>query len=352
MTEKRVDLVFEGGGVKAVALIGALSVLEERGFEPQHIAGTSGGAVVAVLLAAGFTAGEMRERLLEFDFGSLRDVGWEDRIPLVSTPLSILKDQGIYEGEALQGYVRELLEEKGVRTFGDLEHPIHANRSRYHCRVQVIVSDITGRRLLVLPQDADRLGIENPGELEVALAVRMSTSIPFFFEPVHFENQRSRREHLIVDGGILSNFPVWLFDVEGEPEWPTFGLRLVEPEPRSPLAGGAEEDQPQGLNAVIDYAKSLIETMLEAHDRLYLEQADFARTICIPTLGVSAMDFDLSRERKVELYESGRAAAEQFLEIWSFEDYVAEFRRGRRHSRRAEVARQMHRPTGDTGGAP
>ena len=47
--KKRVDLVFKGGGVKGIALVGALSVLEERGYEPQGIAGTSAGAVLAAL---------------------------------------------------------------------------------------------------------------------------------------------------------------------------------------------------------------------------------------------------------------------------------------------------------------
>ena len=52
-TERRVDLVFEGGGVKGICLVGAYSVLEERGFEPQNVAGTSAGVIVATLLAAG-----------------------------------------------------------------------------------------------------------------------------------------------------------------------------------------------------------------------------------------------------------------------------------------------------------
>ena len=79
--EKRVDLVFEGGGVKGIALIGALAVLEERGYEPQGVAGTSAGALLAALLAAGYTATELREIFLDFDFSSLQDTAWEDRIP-------------------------------------------------------------------------------------------------------------------------------------------------------------------------------------------------------------------------------------------------------------------------------
>lgn len=348
--EKRVDLVFEGGGVKGLGLVGALSVLEERGYEPQRIAGSSAGALLAVLLAAGYTAAELCEIFLDFDFTSVQDTSWEDRIPLIGTPLSLLKDQGIYEGRALLEYTRGLLSEKQVSTFGDLVNHDDAEE-RYRHKVQVIASDITGRRLLVLPRDASWLGVEEPDGFEVALAVRMSTSIPFYFEPVEFRNPKTGRRHLIVDGGVLSNFPVWLFDSREAPRWPTFGLRLVDPEPEAPLDQRMEPATYPigGIGTTIDYVRSLIYTMLEAHDRLYIEMADFARTICIPTLGVRTTDFDLPREKRLELYEAGRSAAERFLETWSFEGYLEEFRRGNSHSRRQEAAGRMRRSTEETG---
>ncbi len=84
-----------------------------------------------------------------------------------------------------------------------------------------------------------------------------------------------------------------------------------------------------------------MDTMMEAHDRLYVEKAQYARTIPIPTLGVGTTEFDLSRERALELYDSGRQAAEKFLDAWDFEGYLAEFRRGKQHSRRREVAEQI-----------
>ena len=344
--EKRVDLVFEGGGVKGLGLVGALSVLEERGYEPQSVAGSSAGALLAALLGAGYTAAELREIFLNFDFTRVQDTSWEDRIPLIGTPLSLLKDQGIYEGKALLMYVRSLLADRRVSNFGDLVNHANAEEERHRYKAQVIASDITGRRLLVLPRDAHRLGVREPDDFEVALAVRMSTSIPFYFEPVEFRNPVTGRKHLIVDGGVLSNFPVWLFDSPEEPRWPTFGLRLVEPEPEMPLDHRMEPATYPlgGIGTTIDYVKSLIHTMLEAHDRLYIEMADFARTICIPTLGVRTTDFDLPKERRLELYEAGRATAEQFLETWSFERYLEEFRRGDGYSRRQEVVERMQRP--------
>jgi len=184
---------------------------------------------------------------------------------------------------------------------------------KYRYKAQVIASDVTERRLLVLPRDASRLGIDDPDDLNVALAVRMSMSIPIFFEPVTFTNAQTGREHLIVDGGMLSNFPVWLFDAE-EPLWPTFGLKLVEKDPRAPVGGQLHQERPRGgVLSVIDYLRSLVDTMMAAHDRLYIEEHDFKRTVAINTLGVRTTEFDLSEERAMELFESGRVAAEKFL---------------------------------------
>ena len=326
----RVDLVLEGGGVKGIGLVGALAVLEERGFRPQNLAGTSAGAIAAALTAAGYSAAELREILSGLDFNSFKDEGWEDRVPIVGVPLSVLKDEGIFEGRRLLEWLRDLLAERGVSTFGDLVDDEYAAEPRYRYRLQVIASDITARRLLVLPRDATRFGVD-PDDLGVAEAVRMSMSIPIFFEPWRWvakpdeQSPGEGEEHLIVDGGVLSNFPVWLFDSVREPPWPTFGLMLVEPEPRKPVAVRLESPARSQAN-IFDFVKALVQTMLEAHDRMYLESDSYVRTIGVPTLGVRTTEFDLSRARAEQLYQSGRDAAEKFLETWNFEDYKAAFR--------------------------
>ncbi|MEJ7842335.1 MAG: patatin-like phospholipase family protein [Rubrobacter sp.] len=310
--EKYVDLVFEGGGVKGIALVGAFSVLEERGYEPQNMAGASAGAIVAALIAAGYDAGELKEIIANLDYDQFKDEAIEDRFPMGKT-LSILKDLGIYEGEAFEGWMRGLLEARGVRTFGDLVRREDVEL-KYRYKLQVIASDVTERRLLVLPRDAPSLGITRPDDLDVARAVRMSMSIPIFFEPVRFTNKQTGEEHLIVDGGMLSNFPVWLFDAE-EPQWPTIGMKLTQ-NPKTPIGGELAEPVPRGgVRQVIGYLKSLVDTMMAAHDRLYVDQHDFdRRTIGIDTLGVGTTEFDLPPERALELFDSGRTAAEEFLE--------------------------------------
>ena len=339
-----VDLVFEGGGMKGIGLAGAVAVLEEDGYLPQNVAGASAGAITAAALAAGYSSSELKELILDLDFRRFQDRSWEDKLPAFEKSLSLLLDLGLYEGTAFLEWIRELLAAKNVTTFRDLVHPDYKDDPQYRYRLQVIASDVTNRELLVLPRDAHKLGIE-PDDLNVALAVRMSMSIPVFFEPVRWTNPKTGQDHLIVDGGMLSNYPVWLFDCkEGEPEWPTFGLLLVEPSNDEsivkplPNGGGAT----RGPKAVLDYVKALAHTMMQAHDRLYVNQANYARTIPIKTLGVATTDFDLSRERALQLYESGRTAAKEFLRDWDFDAYLEEFRRGKKtHSRREALVATM-----------
>jgi NTE family protein len=173
----------------------------------------------------------------------------------------------------------------------------------------------------------------------------MSMSIPIFFEPVRVENTQTNHEHVIVDGGMLSNFPVWVFDCEDEetPDWPTFGLLLVEPDPKVPISERipAPEHAPHGARGLVDLLSSMLHTMMEAHDRLYVEKAQYARTIPIPTMGVGTTEFDLSKERAEALYQSGRTAAETFLQTWNFPAYIEEFRKGKTHSRRADIATEL-----------
>jgi NTE family protein len=334
--EKRVDLVFEGGGVKGIALVGACSILEERGYKAQNIAGTSAGAVVGSLVAAGYTAKELHDLLQETPFSRFQDEGWEDKILGLGIPITIVKDHGIYEGKFFLDWMRERLSEKGVSRFGDLRVEGEED-PRWRYRLQVIVSDVTHHSLLLLPRDAQVLGKE-PDELEVAEAVRMSMSIPLFFEPVKVEVAGT--EVVLVDGGMLSNFPVWVFDSDDVPEWPTFGLKLVNPQPKVVGDGTHPSGVPirrTFVKGLFQYLLDLVGTMTDAHDKLYLERDSFVRTITISNLGVKATDFDLSRETGDALYKSGQDAAVEFLDTWDFEAYKTAFREGKEQPTRREA---------------
>jgi len=199
----------------------------------------------------------------------------------------------------------------------------------------------------VLPRDAqEHLGLD-PDELEIAAAVRMSMSIPIFFDPVVYHDPRNPHDQrLIVDGGLLSNFPVWLFDSPpGQvPRWPTFGLLLVAPNQQAPLVSGdAPERTDEGKVSILGFLMAIGHTMMEAHDRLYVEQANYARTIPINTLGVQTTQFSIDDDPQLKrkLYDSGRDAAAEFLKTWDFNAYIKTFRQGDQPTRRQRVAAAM-----------
>ena len=112
-------------------------------------------------------------------------------------------------------------------------------------------------------------------------------SIPIFFEPVSVTNEKTNSEHVIVDGGMLSNFPVWLFDCPDE-ERRLADVRVAPRRAASETSGRRAPPGPgavpHGLGGLFKYVKAMADTMMEAHDRLYVEKANFARTIPIPTL--------------------------------------------------------------------
>ena len=323
--ELRCDLVFEGGGVKGAALAGAAGRLTSRGFDAQPVGGSSAGAIVAALYAAGYRdEAELRQVLLDVPFASFRDRSWFDHVPVVGPLASVIGDLGIYEGEALEQWMRAMLGAKGVRTFGDLR--IDPQRDGFDHRCQIVVADLTDRRVLVLPRDAARLGLD-PDEIDIARVVRASAAIPFFFEPVRFADGRGGPDHVLVDGGLLSNFPVWLFDVDGVPRWPTFGINLVAGDcRRTPLEHASPEVVPTGGHGLIEHVRAVIGTLIEARDKLALERADAVRTIDVPNLGVGTVDFDLTPQTAAALFDCGAAAVDEFLDTWSFDGYVSAFR--------------------------
>src|SRR5271169_4563560 len=84
------DGVFEGGGVKGIALVGALSSFESHGFKWCNLAGTSAGAIVASLLASGYNAAELKEIIGNLDYMKFEDAGTIGRVPLIGPVISLL----------------------------------------------------------------------------------------------------------------------------------------------------------------------------------------------------------------------------------------------------------------------
>ena len=320
MTEptRKVDAVFEGGGVKGIGLVGAVVATEEQGYQFVNVAGTSAGAIVASLVAAGYSGPEMRQILQELDYNRFKDPGWEDRIPIAGPIYSVLTEKGIYEGDFLEDLLRDLLADKGVHTFGDLVMDEFKDNPRYRFKLQVVAADVNRGQMLVLPRDIEQYGAM-PDKLNVARAVRMSMSIPFFFRPVLLQDVSTGKTSFIVDGGVLSNYPVHLFDDgSADPPWPTIGYKLVDP----------QEGKPRDIRSALSMLTALFATMMEAHDARYIRDHNFVRTVPVPTMGVGTTEFDLSPEKSEALYQAGHKAAVEFFERWDFDEYKQKYRQG------------------------
>jgi NTE family protein len=302
----KADAVFEGGGVRGIAFIGAVQEMEKSGYQWERIAGTSAGSVVAALLACGYSARELVQIMKTLNYSRLLGKTWVHSLPLIGKAIPLLMHSGIYLNTPLEGQLTFWLKRKGVSTFGDLPDG----------KLKIIASDISSGKMLVLPDDLPRYHI-SPSKFPIAAAVRMSTTIPYFFQPYRLRTKIRRKPYYILDGGLLSNYPVWIFDVEGTPRWPTFGFRLLGEQPETPF---------YDINGPFSMFRAMFQTMLRAHDQRHVDKHSRARTIFIPTGEVTTTQFDLSAEDRDFLYQSGRDTARRFLAAWNYEKYVQTFR--------------------------
>ncbi len=322
------DLVLEGGGVLGIGHVGAVEVLEGAGYTFDRVAGSSVGALVGALVAGGVPAARITALMRETDFRRFTDRSLLDRVPLVGPALSLFLDDGYYEGDTLRDYVAQVLRaECGVETFADLRLPDSDHLPPEHrYRLVVTVTDTTRGQLVRLPWDYERLYGLDPDTQSVAEAVRASTSIPFFFEPAHLVAADGTTS-TVVDGGVLSNYPIDLLDrTDGvEPRWPTFGVKLL---PDLPARGS---DLVPALAFVrfgpVRLLTDLVATVLTGRDQAKLALPWVAaRTIRVDTAGVDPVGFGISAADKELLLQAGRDAARRFLAGWDWSAYVERFR--------------------------
>lgn len=286
-----IDGVFSGGGMKAIAFAGAIQVLEGRGFRFGDVAGTSAGAIVAALLASGYNSREIRKLLEATEFVNLLDQSRSFVFFPLWKWIKIYWKMGLYSGDALEKWLQKVLLQKGIRTFQDLEPG----------RLRVIASDLSQGRIVVLPDDLKKYGIF-PWKFSVARAVRMSCSLPFFYEPAYLYH-RNGRKSVIVDGGVLSNFPLWLFDQKMKHR-PVIGFQLSSNRLYHPA---------RRITNALELYQALFATMKEAHDARYVSQQAANDIVFIPVEKVKTTHFSLSDEEKEELIKLGKIRTEKFL---------------------------------------
>jgi predicted acylesterase/phospholipase RssA len=373
------DLVFEGGGAKGATFVGALDVLfGEYGHTPGRLLGTSAGAITAVLLAAGYTVPEMLDALAEKDdsgkavfstflgtpapfdqeeirYSVIRKVLHDLNLPLIPDATEDRMDEWIAEQIAahhLSRHVFSFLERGGwfsadpfvtwlerkldqprpdgsPRAFGRLT--LKELLAATGVELSLVAADTTWARMLLLNH-------RTAPDCPVVWAARMSMSVPLLWQEVQWkeawgpyhtwEADAQRLEpndvsgHSVVDGGLLSNFPIGLFlsdreDVQALVGSSSSGLVLgllidesipVPNQPPRPADSGLGVAQSRPIQRL----RRLITTVTSAHDNTAI--AAFARHIVhLPAAGYGTTEFDMDDERRESLVQAGREAMGAFL---------------------------------------
>jgi len=308
-------LVLEGGGVKGVALVGAATALDEAGWRFERIAGSSAGALVGAVIAAMQQAGEsmarvddiMRtldyRRMLDRRLGGRALAWW----PFLANSWGIVRHLGMYRGHYMTQWVRGVLGEFGVRTFADLafDDPGSALAPGQSFRLVVTASDLSRQRLMYLPWDLERYGVE-AASYPVARAVRASAAIPFMFEPVDLFSKYGKST--LADGSLLRSYPIGIFDRhDGKPSrWPTIGIRLSSP--------SSERNPAKPVTGPISLMQNLIYTTVDSTQvRHVVDPIDVDRSIFAKPRGVRWTDFDLTPEQQEGLFAAGYAAGRKWV---------------------------------------
>jgi len=293
----RADGVFSGGGIKGLAFAGALEAAAEAGYDEWvQVAGTSAGAITAMALAVGYDAQGLRHQLDAFDFSKIADYG----TPVVGRAENLLLRRGLTHGKVLHDWIKQLLAAapRPATRFGELGG-----------RLRVVGTDLAHARMVVFPEDVS-LYLDDagkplvPDEFPIADAVRISAGYPYFFPPLTLRDAATGKEGVLVDGGVCSAFPIFLFDVP-DPQHPTWGFRLFE-------GPGPVQHDISGVDWPIEMLSAVLETSINALDTLEMKQWG-NRTIAIPTGEVPTLKFDLTDQQKEYLYNSGLDTAKQFF---------------------------------------
>ncbi len=362
------DMVFEGGGAKGMVFVGAMQVFEVRGHTHARLLGTSAGAITAALLAAGYTSGEMLEALAERNDGrsvfasfmgtpkpldkadvqasTIRALLRSINIPLIPDRFEEKLDDQLVEWLAAQPGLRHVFSfvERGgwyaaddflswlrrrldTGTFNGKPRRFSGlTLAQYYAETKVdlslVASDTTGQEMLVLNH-------RTAPDLPLVWAVRMSMSIPLLWQEVVWQPEWGlyRREkiagHAIVDGGLLSNFPLELF-VSNDPEVidvmgpkggdHALGMLIDETLPvrGAELMSTTAPEFSLGELPAIQRISNLVNTTLSARDKMVIEAFENL-VIRLPAKGYGTTEFNMPDERRALLVQAGYDAMQAYF---------------------------------------
>jgi NTE family protein len=297
------NLVFEGGGVKGVAYGGVFEVLEQAQITPQikSVAGTSAGAITATMMSLNYSAKDFADIMMGINFEKLED-GSD-----LEGPFRLIEHYGWFKGDYFLNLMETYIKEKtgdGRATFRDL---VEKYKDLKFKKLYVFGTNLS-------QQAVQKFSYETTPDIAVADAVRISMSIPFFFEARHYK--QNGKNDIYCDGGVLNNYPIDTFDQQSTVEEP--GGTMLHRIPHQATLGFHFDNPGQPplptINNLRRFTGSVIDAILDIQDILLkTNPGDEQRTVFINDLGVSFTDFQLSDALKWELIAQGRIAASNYL---------------------------------------
>lgn len=323
MTKYYENIVFEGGGIKGIAFGGALKCLEDLGIldKIKRYAGSSAGAIVAASLAVGYTADEIVSIMSDTDFTQFKDDSWG----VVLDVYRFVNNYGIYKGDRFLEWFKNLIKAKTNDenfTFKQLY-----DKSQ---KELVLTGTCLNKAITYY------FHYKKWPDMPIALAVRISMSIPLVYKAVKLHTKTPKNpmttpypnphpnnepieyiesEDIMVDGGLLNNYPIWCFDgieigdnkVDGDKmeSSKTLGFKLMS-------SNEKKDDQlyyyDSPIGNIVDYVKALIDSMTIQIERGHIRKGYWDKTVCLNTGNVHTMDFNLDAKTKQTLIDNAYTA--------------------------------------------
>jgi NTE family protein len=316
-TKQVQNLVFEGAGIRGIAYAGAITQLESAQLlhGVKRVGGTSAGAITALMLSLGYTAQEITALVGQTDFKKLND----GNLFFAGGIRRMRKAFGWYRGNKANQWLGEIIKAKtgnAATTFIELKQMDFKD-------LYVTGTSLSRQQLILFSH-------EHYPRMQVKDAVRISMSIPFYFEAVFIDStgtiinkpQEGQKLDVMVDGGFTGNFPIRLFDStkyispDGDnvfkPNPYTLGFRIDRTE-QIQHDGNGKGLAPMPVTNLKEYGIAFYTMILENLNRQTLTPADWSRTVSISDGALSPRIRRLSAAEINLLITNGSKAVMRYL---------------------------------------
>ncbi len=308
------NLAFEGAGIKGLAYSGVIRELEKAGMidDITRVAGTSAGAITALMISLGYTSNEIYTIISDTEFQKFNDGEY-----LFIGGMNRMKNSyGWYQGDEFGKWLEGLIKAKT----GDPEITFSGLAEGGYKDLYVTATCLNRQKLLIFSR-------ESYPDMKVKDAVRISMSIPLYFEAVFIDStgkvykDQEPGLDVVVDGGIVANYPIFIFDSTyidptGQevriPDAGTIGVRIDTDEQIAYDSEG-KELAPAPIENISEYIGAFYTMVIESLNRNTLIPVDWDRTISVSSVGIGPKIKKLSEEQKQALMTSGEEHTREFL---------------------------------------